>query len=125
MWLRLMSHKPALEAMGASIEGGFDMTKDQWKNVVSNAVKATEAGGGARGKNATANANDFHAALSLLNGRWDELSNVFATNDAKEMRDRYWQIVGDVGGLGVKNKVLSFQGLTLGIPSWVGTAGST
>ena len=22
------------------------------------------------------------------------------TNDAKEMRDRYWQIVGDVGGLG-------------------------
>jgi hypothetical protein len=120
MWLRMMSHQPVLDSINASIEGTYALTKDEWKGVVAGAVNATKEGGGARGKNATSNANAYHAALSLLNGRWNEFADVFATGDAKVMRDRYWQLVGDVGGLGVKNKVLSFQGLTLGIPSWVG-----
>lgn len=118
-WLRMISQRNILETIFDSIEGNYNLSKKQWEGMVELVAENTE-GGKERGKNATSNANGFNLPLERLNGQWDRFADVFATTDAKEMRERFWNIVADVGPLGVKNKVMGFEGLTLNIPTWVG-----
>ena len=119
LWLRLMAHKPVLEAIDQSIAGDFSMSKEEWKQIVQDA-RIPAAGVTQIGNSATSNANSMHASLERLNGNWQEMADVFSNTDAGKMRSDFWDITGKHGKLGIKNKVLSFNGLTLGIPSWVG-----
>jgi hypothetical protein len=113
MWIRLISSKPVLAAIQSSIDGNFKMTVKQWKKVVQGARLETP-GAGKIGNAATANANSFYLMLSRLNGRWEDLANVYAAPSAQEMGRRFWSL--DAGSLGIKNKVQRFIGLTYGIP---------
>jgi len=120
LWLRMMANRDVLEAVHKSTEGSFNLSEAKWKKIVAESRDMTDKNAAKIGNNATSNANSFHAALKLLNGKWDELGRSFATNDHSQMRQQYWDVVAKRGSLGIKNKVLSFMGLTTGIPTWVG-----
>jgi len=120
LWLRLMANRDVLEAVHKSTEGKFNLSEAAWKKIVAESRDMTDKNAAKIGNNATSNANSFHAALKLLNGRWDELGRSFATNNHSQMRQQYWDVVAKRGSLGIKNKVVSFMGLTTGIPTWVG-----
>ena len=113
LWLRLISNRPILDAIQTSIDGKFSLSPKQWKRLVKQARIATK-GAGKIGNNATANANSFYLMLANLNGRWQDLANIYAAPSSKEMGRRFWAL--DAGKLGIKNKVQRFIGLTYGIP---------
>ena len=114
MWLRLISHRPILDAIQSSIDGTFNLSIEEWENVIQNARAETAEGAGQIGNAATANANAFHAMLVRLNGRWQDMADVYAAPNSREMGRRFWDI--GAGKLGIKNKVQRFIGLTFGIP---------
>ena len=114
MWLRLIAHRPVLDAIQASIDGKFSLTVAQWKQVVQDARASSAVESGPIGNAATANANDFYLMLSRLNGRWNDMADVYAAPNSREMGRRFWNI--GAGKLGIKNKVQRFIGLTFGTP---------
>lgn len=114
MWLRLIAHRPVLDAIQSSIDGTFAMTVDQWKQVVQDARASSAVESGPIGNAATSNANDFYLMLSRLNGRWNDMADVYAAPNSREMGRRFWNI--GAGKLGIKNKVQRFIGLTFGTP---------
>lgn len=114
MWLRLIAHRPVLDAIQSSIDGKFNLSLKQWQDLVQDARAASADAAGKIGNNATANANSFHLMLKRLNGRWQDVANVYAAKDSREMGRRFWSL--DAGALGIKNKVQRFIGLTFGVP---------
>jgi len=114
MWLRLISHRPVLDAIQASIDGTFSVSISEWQTLVQGARDTTADGAGQIGNAATANANSFFMMLDRLNGRWQDMADVYMAPNSREMGRRFWDI--DAGALGIKNKVQRFIGLTFGIP---------
>jgi hypothetical protein len=114
MWLRLIAHRPVLEAIQSSIDGNFDLSLDQWKGLVQDARAESADAAGKIGNNATANANAFYLMLKRLSGKWQDVANVYAAKDSREMGRKFWSL--DAGALGIKNKVQRFIGLTFGVP---------
>lgn len=114
MWLRLIAHRPVLDAIQSSIDGKFNLSLKQWQDLVQDARAASADAAGKIGNNATANANSFYLMLERLSGRWQDVANVYAAKDSREMGRRFWSL--DAGALGIKNKVQRFIGLTFGVP---------
>jgi len=114
MWLRLIAHRPVLDAIQSSIDGKFALTQDEWAQLVQDARAASVEGAGQVGNAATANANSFHMMLNRLNGRWQDVADVYAEPDSRQMGRKFWAL--DAGALGIKNKVQRFIGLTFGVP---------
>jgi hypothetical protein len=114
MWLRLISHRPVLDAIQDSLDGKFAMSLEEWQALVQGARDTTAEGAGQIGNGATANANSFHMMLERLNGRWQDMADVYSAPTSREMGRRFWDI--GAGALGIKNKVQRFIGLTFGIP---------
>lgn len=114
LWLRLISHSAVLDAIQASIDGKYALTQEKWNATVQKAMVSTAGGAGKVGNQGTSNANAFQLMLERLNGRWQEVADVYATASSKEMGRRFWSL--DAGALGIKNKVQRFIGLTFGIP---------
>jgi hypothetical protein len=114
MWLRLIAHRPVLDAIQSSIDGTFDMGLADWEQVVSAAREESAQDAGQVGNSATANANSFFLMLRNLNGRWQDAADVYAAPTSREMGRRFWAL--DAGALGIKNKVQRFIGLTFGVP---------
>jgi hypothetical protein len=114
MWLRLIAHRPVLNAIQSSIDGKFALTQDEWAQLVQDARAASVEGAGQVGNAATANANSFHMMLNRLNGRWQDVADVYAEPDSRQMGRKFWAL--DAGALGIKNKVQRFIGLTFGVP---------
>jgi hypothetical protein len=113
LWMRMIVNKKVMHQIKASIDGTFNLTPDQWKNIVSNARTETVGTYGKLGENATSNANSFYLMLSKHNGRWNEVSDVYQNSDPVKMRYAF-NTLGH-GATGIKNKVQSFIGLTFGI----------
>lgn len=113
LWMRMIVNKDVMEQIGKSIDGTFNLSPDQWKQIVLNARASTKGTYGKLGENATSNANSFYLMLAKHNGKWNEVSNVYATDDAVDMRYKF-NTLGH-GATGIKNKVQSFIGLTFGI----------
>lgn len=99
LWLRMMANRDVLEAVHKSTEGKFNLSEAKWKKIVAESRDMTDKNAAKIGNNATSNANSFHAALKLLNGKWDELGKSFATNDHSQMRQQYWDVVAKRGSL--------------------------
>tara|TARA_R110001606_G_scaffold18114_6_gene68850 strand:+ start:1992 stop:13553 length:11562 start_codon:yes stop_codon:yes gene_type:complete len=114
MWLRLIAHRPVLDAIQSSIDGKFKLSLEQWQQLVQDARAASADAAGKIGNNATANANAFYLMLKRLNGRWQDAADVYAAKDSREMGRQFWSL--DAGALGIKNKVQRFIGLTFGVP---------
>jgi len=114
MWLRLIAHRPVLDAIQSSIDGKFNLSLKQWQDLVQDARAASADAAGKIGNNATANANSFYLMLERLSGRWQDVADVYAAKDSREMGRRFWSL--DAGALGIKNKVQRFIGLTFGVP---------
>ena len=114
MWLRLVNSPEVRDSIKQSIEGNYELTQDQWKAVVSRARDLTPS---KRGNNGTTNANSFHAMLKNWNGRWNEVSDVYAHDNSKDMGRAFWNI--GAGSVGIKNKVQRFIGLTFGVPGLI------
>ncbi len=114
MWLRLITHKPVLDAIQSSIDGTFTLTPEQWEARVKQARIETEATSQKRGNSATANANAFYAHLANWNGNWDKVADIYASKSAAEMGRRFWKL--NLGKVGIRNKVQRFIGLTFGVP---------
>ncbi len=115
-WIRLIRNPEATGAILDSIDGNFNLTKDQWKKIVHDAMWGPVPDvpqAGKVGKNATANLNAFHAMLTKWNGRWQELTDIFNNKDltGPQMRDEFFR--RGFGGAGIKHKVVSFLTLTL------------
>jgi hypothetical protein len=113
LWMRMIVNKKVMDQIKASIDGTFNLTPDQWKNIVSSARTETVGTYGKLGENATSNANSFYLMLSKHNGRWNEVSDVYQNSDPVKMRYAF-NTLGH-GATGIKNKVQSFIGLTFGI----------
>jgi len=113
LWMRMIVNNDVMEQIGRSIDGTFNLSPDQWKQIVLKARANTKGTYGKLGENATSNANSFYLMLAKHNGKWNEVSNVYATNDAVDMRYKF-NTLGH-GATGIKNKVQSFIGLTFGI----------
>ena len=114
MWLRLIAHRPVLDAIQSSIDGKFNLSLKQWQDLVQDARAASADAAGKIGNNATANANSFYLMLDRLNGRWQDVADVYSAKDSREMGRKFWSL--DAGALGIKNKVQRFIGLTFGVP---------
>lgn len=114
MRLRLITHKPVLDAIQSSIDGTFTLTPEQWEARVKQARIETEATSQKRGNSATANANAFYAHLANWNGNWDKVADIYASKNAAEMGRRFWKL--NLGKVGIRNKVQRFIGLTFGVP---------
>jgi hypothetical protein len=113
LWMRMIVNKKVMDQIKASIDGTFNLTPDQWKNIVSSARTETVGTYGKLGENATSNANSFYLMLSKHNGRWNEVADVYQNSDPVKMRYAF-NTLGH-GATGIKNKVQSFIGLTFGI----------
>ncbi len=109
----MIVNKKVMDQIKASIDGTFNLTPDQWKNIVSSARTETVGTYGKLGENATSNANSFYLMLSKHNGRWNEVADVYQNSDPVKMRYAF-NTLGH-GATGIKNKVQSFIGLTFGI----------
>jgi hypothetical protein len=117
MWLRLVSTPEVMDQIQASVDGKFNLSKDQWKDIVSRAKKDSDYFADKLGNPGVSNANAFYLMLSALNGRWNEMSDVYAAPNSTEMGRRFWAL--NVGKLGIRNKVQRFIGLTFGIPALI------
>lgn len=111
-WIRLTADPEFNRQLARSIDGTFDLSKDDWKAIVKRAM--TDEAGIATGRGATANANNIYALLKNWNGRWRELASVI--NDPSltgpDMRREYFRR-GFGEGAGIQHKVLSFVLATL------------
>jgi hypothetical protein len=114
MWLRLIAHRPVLDAIQSSVDGNFTLNLAEWEQLIQGARERTKDGAGPVGNAATANANSFYLMLERLNGRWGDMADVYASKNSREMGRKFWDI--GAGKLGIKNKVQRFIGLTFGIP---------
>jgi len=114
MWLRLIAHRPVLDAIQSSVDGNFTLNLAEWEQLIQDARERTKDGAGPVGNAATANANSFYLMLERLNGRWGDMADVYASKNSREMGRKFWDI--GAGKLGIKNKVQRFIGLTFGIP---------
>jgi hypothetical protein len=113
MWMRLVSQPAVLEQIQRSIDGEYNLTREQWKAIVQRARKDTKGEYAKIGNNATANANSFALMLERHNGKWDQLASIYRLDDPVAMTNAFWGL--NVGPTGIKNKVQRFIGLTFGI----------
>jgi hypothetical protein len=113
MWMRLVSDPRIMEQIQRSIDGNFTMTKKEWVNLVASSRKETRGDYQKIGNNAASNANAFHLMLENHNGKWQELADIYKTDDPVKMTNDFWGL--GVGATGIKNKVQRFIGLTFGI----------
>lgn len=113
MWMRLVSQPAVLEQIQRSIDGEYNLTREQWKAIVQRARKDTKGEYAKIGNNATANANSFALMLERHNGKWDQLAAIYRLDDPVAMTNAFWGL--NVGPTGIKNKVQRFIGLTFGI----------
>ena len=117
-WLRLISDKRVLEAIQSSIDGTFDPLTGNWREIVASRLAETNNDSTQKfGNNAKSNANSFLLMLSRHNGRWNEVSDLYKTNDPAVMRTQFWGL--NHGPSGIKNKVQGFIGLTFGVKAAV------
>lgn len=113
MWMRLVSQPRVLEQIQRSIDGEYNLTREQWKDIVQKARRDTKGQYDKIGNNATANANSFALMLERHNGKWDQLASIYRLDDPVAMTNAFWGL--NVGPTGIKNKVQRFIGLTFGI----------
>jgi len=113
MWMRLVSQPAVLEQIQRSIDGEYNLTRDQWKAIVQKARRDTKGDYSKIGNNATSNANAFALMLERHNGKWDQLASIYRLDDPVAMTNAFWGL--NVGPTGIKNKVQRFIGLTFGI----------
>ena len=113
MWMRLVSQPRVLEQIQRSIDGEYNLTREQWKDIVQKARRDTKGEYSKIGNNATANANSFALMLERHNGKWDQLASIYRLDDPVAMTNAFWGL--NVGPTGIKNKVQRFIGLTFGI----------
>ena len=116
-WLRLVSRPQILEQIQRSIDGTYDLTREQWKSLVQSSLKETSAIANGRGNQGTANANAFYAMLSRWNGQWSKVSDIYAAENSIQSGRAFWSL--GHGAVGIKNKVQRFIGLTFGIPGLI------
>ena len=117
LWMRLVVNPEVIEQIQNSINGTFKLKKEQWKTIVNKARTATKGEYGKLGNNATSNANSFYLMLKNHNGRWNQVSDLYATDSAIDMRSKFNSL--GHGATGIKNKVQGFIGLTFGIKGTV------
>jgi hypothetical protein len=117
MWLRLVSTPYIMDQIQASVDGNFNLTKDEWKTMVRRAKLESDSFSDKLGNPGVSNANAFYLMLTALNGKWDLMSDVYAAPNSTEMGRRFWSL--GVGKLGIRNKVQRFIGLTFGIPALI------
>jgi hypothetical protein len=113
MWMRLVSQPRVLEQIQRSIDGEYNLTREQWKDIVQKARRDTKGQYDKIGNNATSNANAFALMLERHNGKWDQLASIYRLDDPVAMTNAFWGL--NVGPTGIKNKVQRFIGLTFGI----------
>lgn len=117
-WLRLISDKRVLGAIQSSIDGTFDPLTGNWREIVASRLAETNNNSTQKfGNNAKSNANSFLLMLSRHNGRWNEVSDLYKTDDPAVMRTQFWGL--NHGPSGIKNKVQGFIGLTFGVKAAV------
>ena len=117
MWLRLVSSPEVMAHVQASVDGNFTTTLDEWKNSVRQAKIETDPIADKLGNPGVSNGNAFYLMLSALNGNWDRMSDVYASETSTEMGRKFWSL--NLGKLGIRNKVQRFIGLTFGIPALI------
>lgn len=117
LWMRLVLQPEVIQQIQNSIDGTYNLSKEEWKAVVDKARTATKGRFEKLGNNATSNANSFHLMLKNHNGRWNEVANLYATDSAIDMRSKFNGL--GHGATGIKNKVQGFIGLTFGIKGTV------
>ena len=117
LWMRLVVNPEVIEQIQNSINGTFKLKKEQWKTIVNKARTATKGEYGKLGNNATSNANSFYLMLKNHNNRWNQVSDLYATDSAIDMRSKFNSL--GHGATGIKNKVQGFIGLTFGIKGTV------
>ena len=113
MWMRLVSDKSILDQIQKSIDGEYSLQSSEWKDLVSKSRAKSKGDYQKIGNNAASNANAFHLMLENHNGKWNEVADIYKTNDAVEMTNKFWGL--NAGATGIKNKVQRFIGLTFGI----------
>ncbi len=113
LWMRMVSNPRVLEQIQRSIDGEYNLTREQWKDIVQKARRETKGNYEKIGNNATANANSFALMLERHNGKWDQLASIYRLDDPVAMTNAFWGL--NVGPTGIKNKVQRFIGLTFGI----------
>ena len=113
MWMRLVSQPSVLKQIQRSIDGEYNLSREQWKEIVQRARRNTKGQYDKIGNNATANANSFALMLERHNGKWDQLASIYRLDDPVAMTNAFWGL--NVGPTGIKNKVQRFIGLTFGI----------
>jgi hypothetical protein len=117
-WLRLISDRRVLDAIQSSIDGTFNPLKAGWEDIVASRLEETNNESTQKfGNNAKSNANTFILMLGRHNGKWDEVSNLYKTDDPAVMRTQFWGL--NHGASGIKNKVQGFIGLTFGVKAAV------
>jgi len=120
LWLRLVNHKPILDAIQSSIDGNYTLSSKEWSSLVSAARAASESSAGKLGNGGTSNANAMHNPLRRLNGDWEKYADIYSADKSSGDSGRaYWKLVTDVGALEIKNKVQRFVGLTFGTPGLI------
>jgi hypothetical protein len=117
LWMRLVLQPEVIQQIQNSLDGTFKLKKEQWKTIVGKARTATKGEYGKLGNNATSNANSFYLMLKNHNGRWKQVSDLYATDSAIDMRSKFNSL--GHGATGIKNKVQGFIGLTFGIKGTV------
>jgi hypothetical protein len=117
LWMRLVLQPEVIQQIQNSLDGTFKLKKEQWKTIVEKARTATKGEYGKLGNNATSNANSFYLMLKNHNGRWNQVSDLYATDSAIDMRSKFNSL--GHGATGIKNKVQGFIGLTFGIKGTV------
>jgi hypothetical protein len=117
LWMRLVLQPEVIQQIQNSLDGTFKLKKEQWKTIVGKARTATKGEYGKLGNNATSNANSFYLMLKNHNGRWNQVSDLYATDSAIDMRSKFNSL--GHGATGIKNKVQGFIGLTFGIKGTV------
>lgn len=116
-WLRLVSRPQIVEQIQRSIDGTYELTADQWKNLVQSSLKETSVVANGRGNQGTSNANAFHGMLARWNGAWSQVSDVYSADNSIDSGRAFWAL--GRGPVGIKNKVQRFIGLTFGIPGLI------
>ena len=111
-WIRLTSNPEFNRQLANSIDGKYDLTEAQWKNLVRESM--TDTTGVPTGRAATANSNKIHQLLAGWNGRWKELASIINSPEltGPQMRREYFKR-GFAQSSGIQHKVLSFVLATL------------
>ena len=123
-WIKLVNDPKTLEYLYDSIDGNFNLSKQQWEDHVSKFLKSVNDGGDMAdvyryikpsgkkrpfaGNSVTMNANSMHKVLMNFNGRWDQLNAIINNADltGSQMRDEFFR--QGFGGNYLGNKILSF-----------------